>query len=263
MPDKNNNLHPAPPAPQAAETEQEAEIDLMEVLFRLLGGWKLIVALSLAGALIAGLYTHYMVTPMYQATAHIYVLNRNDSVINVADRQIGTALTNDYIKAFDMWEVQEQVISNLDLPWTYSQLRKNLSVRNASNTRIIDITYSSPVAKLAADVANEYAQVVCKYIASTMSTVEPNIMSVALYPNNPVSPSLSKNVMVGFAAGFIIACAIIIIQMLADDKYKTAEDIRRFTGLTTLAVVPIEDSMEAEREKVDRSNKRKKQGRQK
>ena len=51
--------------------------------------------------------------------------------------------------------------------------------------------------------------------------------------------------------------------MLADDKYKSVEDIRRFTGLTTLAVVPIDDSMEVEREKADREDKRQRKRRSK
>ncbi len=264
MPDYQNSKAPAAPVQaQIQENEPTNEIDLMEVLFRLLGGWKLIVALALIFALLTGLYTYYLVTPMYEATSHIYVVSRNDSVINMSDLQIGTALTTDYIKAFDMWEVHEQVISNLDLPYTYATLKKSLTVKNPSNTRIIDITFTSPNPKEAADVANEYAKVICKYIAETMSTVEPNIMSVALYPNNPVSPNLSRNVMMGFAAGGVLAVAILIIRMMADDKYKSAEDIRRYAGLITLAVVPIEDSMEAEREKVERDNKRLKQRRNK
>ncbi len=266
MSDNERNQIPAAPAPaqnRPAAAEQESEVDLLEILFRLLGGWKLIVCLAVAGALIAGIYTHYFVTPMYEATASIYVVSRNDSVINMADLQIGTALTNDYIRVFDMWPVQEQVRQELDLPYTYSYLRNHLKVRNSGNTRIIDITYSSSNANEAMEVANKYAEVVCSFIAETMSTSEPNIMSSALLPSNPVSPSLKKNVVIGFAAGVLLASAIIIIRMLADDKYKSVEDIRRFTGLTTLAVVPIDDSMEVEREKADREDKRQRKRRSK
>ena len=259
MSENEKNQIPAVPAPaqnRPTAAEQESEIDLLEVMFRLLGGWKLIVCLAVAGALIAGIYTRYFVTPMYEATAHIYVVSRNDSVINMSDLQIGTALTNDYIRVFDMWPVQEEVRQELDLPYTYSYLRNHLKVRNSNNTRIIDITYSSPSASEAMEVANVYAKVVCSFIAETMSTSEPNIMSSALLPSSPVSPSMRNNVIIGFGAGFLLASAIIIIRMLADDKYKSAEDIRRFTGLTTLAVVPIDDSMESEREKADREDKR-------
>ena len=101
MSDNERNQVPAVSVPaqnRPAAAEQESEIDLLEVLFRLLGGWKLIVCLAVAGALIAGIYTQYFVTPMYEATAYIYVVSRNDSVINMSDLQIGTALTNDYIR---------------------------------------------------------------------------------------------------------------------------------------------------------------------
>ena len=70
-------------------------IDLVELMYRLLGQWKLIVCLAVVLALAAGIYTVFLVTPMYEATSTIYVLSRSDSAINMADLQIGTALTSD------------------------------------------------------------------------------------------------------------------------------------------------------------------------
>lgn len=223
-------------------------IDLIELMYRLLGRWKLIVCSALLFAVTAGVYTTFFVTPMYQATSTIYVLSRSDSAINMADLQIGTALTSDYIKVFKMWEVHEEVISNLGLPYSYSQMRSMLSVVNESDTRMLDITFTSPSADEAASVANEYAKVASQYIADTMSTDKPNMMSAALVPSNPVSPNKTKNTMLGFMLGAVLACGIVTVQMIMDDKYKTAEDIRKYTGLATLAIVPIED-VNAERKK--------------
>lgn len=160
----------------------------------------------------------------------------------MADLQIGTALTSDYIKVFKMWEVHEEVISNLNLPYSYTQMCDGLSVVNDADTRMLDITFKSPSPEEAAAVANEYAKVASQYIADTMSTDKPNIMSVALVPSNPVSPNKTKNVMLGFLLGAVLACGYITIQMIMDDKYKTAEDIRRYTGMATLAIVPIEET---------------------
>lgn len=217
-------------------------IDLVELMYRLLGQWKLIVCLAVVLALAAGIYTVFLVTPMYEATSTIYVLSRSDSAINMADLQIGTALTSDYIKVFKMWEVHEEVISNLNLPYSYTQMCDGLSVVNDADTRMLDITFKSPSPEEAAAVANEYAKVASQYIADTMSTDKPNIMSVALVPSNPVSPNKTKNVMLGFLLGAVLACGYITIQMIMDDKYKTAEDIRRYTGMATLAIVPIEET---------------------
>lgn len=221
-----------------------ATVDLVEFAFRLLGNWKLIVCLSLALALMAGAYSMFFVTPMYEATSTIYVLNRSDSAINLSDLQLGTYLTQDYIKVFDMWEVHEQVITNLDLPYSYKQISSMLTIENTPNTRMLDLTVSSPYPQEAAAAANEYAKVASQFIADTMATEKPSIMSVALVPANPVSPNKTLYVALGMMLGLAISCGYTFVMMMADDKYKTAEEIRKYTGLTTLAVVPVEQKDE-------------------
>ena len=224
----------------AAEREDEY-IDLTEFLFKLVERWKLILALALVFGIAVGLYTYFFITPLYRATATIYVLSRRDSAINMADLQIGTALTSDYIKVFKMWEVHGEVISNLALPYSYSQIQSMLSVVNDTGTRMLDISITSKDPQEAADIANEYARVASQYIADTMATEKPNIMSVARVPANPVSPSMTRNVAIGVLLGIMLGAAIVFIQMQTDDKYKTSEDIKRYTGLVTLAMVPYED----------------------
>ena len=216
-----------------AQPEEAATIDLVELMYRLLAGWKMIVCFAVVFAIAFGMYTVYFVTPLYQATSTIYVLSRRDSAINMSDLQIGTALTSDYIKVFQMWEVHEAVISNLDLPYSYSKMKSMLSVVNASDTRMLDITVTSSSPTEAAAIANEYAEVASQYIADTMST--------ALVPSNPVSPNKTRNIMMGFLLGGILAAGIITVRMLINDTYKSAEEIRRYTGLVTLAIIPVED----------------------
>ncbi len=232
-----------------AQQEASSEIDLMELFFRLLNSWKLIVCLALVFAIGMGVYSFYFVTPMYQATSVIYVLNRSDSVINMSDLQIGSALTNDYIKVFSMWEVHERVISKLNLPYTYTQMQKMVSVANAANTRMLDITVKSASPTEAAAIANAYADVVCDYISENMATDKPSIMSIALVPANPVSPNKTRNVMLGFILGGLLGCGIVTVIMLLDDKYKTADDIRKYTGLATLATIPVDETMGASHSK--------------
>lgn len=228
------------PVSAATGPQEETTIDLVELMYKLLAGWKLIVSLALICAIAMGVYTFNFATPLYEATSIIYVLSSKDSAINMADLQIGSALTNDYIKVFSMWEVHEEVIANLNLPYTYKEMSEMLSVVNTSDTRMLDITVTSPDPEEAAAIANEYAKVVSKYIAETMSTDKPNIMSVALVPSNPVSPNKTRNILLGFILGLVLAVGILTVQMLMNDTYKTAEDIRRYTGLETLAVVPLE-----------------------
>ena len=80
------------------------------------------------------------------------------------------------------------------------------------------ITVKSPNPHEAAAIANEYASVALKYIASTMATEEPNIMSVALEPTNPTSPNKTINILLGFAIGLVVAITWITLRFVMDDK---------------------------------------------
>lgn len=220
------------------EEPNEETIDLLELCLDLLAHWKLIAAAALVGAALAAAYTFFLVTPMYKATATLYVVSRNDSVINLSDLQLGSALTSDYIKVFNTWEIHEKVIDALDLNYSYGQIARMLSVTNSSGTRMLDITVTNADPQLAADIANEYAEVGSAYIAEKMKTDEPTVLSTARVPANPVSPNRTRNTMLGFLLGFALACGVVVVQALLDDTYKTAEDIRKYTGMVVLATVP-------------------------
>lgn len=249
----NEQQNGTPAAIPETTPPEEMSIDLVELMYRLLSKWVLIVGLALVGAIGFGAYTHYCVAPTYVATAHMYIVGNRDTVVNMSDLQIGAALTDDYIKVFKMWEVHDKVITNLKLDYSYSQIRSMLSVTNDSNTRVLDIKVTSTSPEEAAIIANEYAKVACSFISEKMSTEPPNIMSTALVPSSPIGPSMTRNVMLGFILGAAIACAYVVIMMLMDDKYKTADDIRRYTGLTTLAAIP-EEPKESKRKSSRRAN---------
>ena len=229
-------------SPQPGNGDEET-IDLLELFYALLSKWKLLAAATVACALIAAIGVLFFVTPKYQASSTIYVISQKDSDINISDLQIGTALTDDYIQVFHMWEVQEKVISNLDLPYTYSQLDKMLSVTNASNTRMVEITVTSESAQEAADIANEYV---------TVATDKISIMSTALVPTEPVSPNKTKSILLGALLGFVVSAGVVVVMTLLDDTYKTTEDIKKYTGLVTMAVIPLEKGDEPKHQRADK-----------
>lgn len=254
-----NTMMPAAAA-QSNQSDEGITIDLMDLFYRLLASWKLILCLALVFAIAAGVYTIYFVTPLYRATSIIYVLSP-ESIVNVSTLQIGSALTNDYIKVFDMWEVHEEVLSNLNLNYSYGKIRGMISVTNKSNTRMLDISATSSSPQEAADIANEYAKVVSEYIHETMAVDKPNVMSVARVPSSPISPNRTRSIAIGFILGAFLASAIVLLRYLMDDKLKAPEDIRQYTGLVTLAVVPIvegEDKDISGKSKKNRKGQRRK-----
>lgn len=93
-------------------------------------------------------------------------------------------------------------------------------------------------------MANEFATVASEYIAKKMATDKPSIMSTALVPTAPVSPNKTKMILLGAVLGFVASAGVIVLLTLLNDTYKTAEDLRDYAGLVTLAVIPVDKTEE-------------------
>ena len=222
------------------EEEETREIDLLELGYELLDKLKYIVIAAVLGLVLSFVYTFFIVTPMYEAVAKLYVLNSDDSVVNLSDLQIGNYLASDYTEVFKTWEVNEMVRSNLGLQYTYAQLQDMVTVSNPKDTRILYITVSSSDPQEAMTIANEYARVVSDFVSRVMATERPNTLSEAILPSNPVSPSKTKNLMIGFLLGMLLAVGVITVHFALDDTIKSADDITKHTGLAVLSIVPMQ-----------------------
>ena len=221
----------------SAEQNMEVEIDLMELLFCLFSHWKIIAAGTILCVLVSAVFTWFVITPKYEATAKLYVLNSND-MLGLADLQIGSYLTADYQEVFKTWEVHDNVITNLNLPYTQEEMEKLLTIANPSGTRVLYITIRSSDPKEAQDIANEYAAVAQKYISTTLATDQPNNLSAALLPTESVTPKKALNLVLGFLVGAFLTIGFITIRFITDDKIKTVDDIQKHTNIPTLAMVP-------------------------
>ena len=83
-----------------AEMQQETEIDLLELGYEILDKLKYIIAAAVLGIILAGVYVFAIAVPTYEAVAKLYVLNSNDSVVNLSDLQLGNYLASDYTELF-------------------------------------------------------------------------------------------------------------------------------------------------------------------
>jgi len=235
---RGEEMHSQSPELERENTDQ-LEIDLVALCYRLLERAKYIAAAAMIGELIYGVITVFFTTPQYTATSKLYVMNSSESAINLSDLQIGTYLTADYTEVFSNWHVHEMVIQELDLPYTYNQLSAGLEIYNPSNTRILYISFTSSDPKEAKAIADTYARKAQEFIASTMDTRMPNVFEEALIPSKPSSPNKTKNILLGFVLGMLLACALFTTQFIVDDRILNSEDLEKYLGLNVLGIMPV------------------------
>lgn len=220
------------------KSQQEAKtVDLMGMFFRILEKFWVVLASAVICAMLMGMLAGNSVTT-YSATSKLYIVNLDNSGVNIADLQLGTVLTLDYQEVFKTWEVHEMVIEELDLPYSYEQMQSMLTISNPEDTRILYITVSHPDAKMAADMANAYAKAAKTFIINTMEGVEPSDFSIALEPSIGYGASKGASVVIGFLGGGVLAAAILAVLFVLDDRPRSPESIRQYGGIPTLSVFP-------------------------
>ncbi len=221
--------------------DDEIEIDLKDLLFEVIGHWKLIAISTILVAAIAFVISAFVITPQYESTSELYVLSKSTSITSLADIQMGTNLTHDYEVVVQGRPVLEQVISNLELEETYKSLSGKVALNNPTNSRILQITVTDPDPLRAKYIADEIAEVASAFIAEKMDQDPPTIIQRGYADGQPVSPSIKKNTVIGALIGAFLAMAIVVVSYLLNDTIMTAEDVERKLGLNLLGTLPYED----------------------
>lgn len=239
----------------------EVEIDLQELFFVLLDRVWAIILTAVIGAAVAGILTSTIMTPMYSSSTMIYIKNQeaNLSSLSMADLQVSSELTSDYMVLVTSRPVVNKVISNLELDTEYEEFVENVSVNNPSNTRILTITVQNEDPYMAKTIVDDLTKVMISRTAEIMDTTEPSIVEEGTVNETPVSPNLKKNIVIGGLIGLLFAAAVIIIRYLMNDSIKTSEDVEKYLGLNTLGTIPMEEGKsKKEEKKQERKNHRRK-----
>jgi len=241
--------------------EDDDEIDLLKVLQAIKRRLLLIIFLGLLFGCAFAAVTKFFITPTYTSTSKMLVLSKETTISSLADLQLGSQLTKDYTILIQSRPVLTDVIDNLDLEMDYKELRKKLDVTNPSDSRILEISIVDPDPYLAKKIVDEISYVSADYIAEKMEVSTPSIIEDGEIPFEKTSPSMRKNVAIGFLLGILLGCAIAVISDLMNDAIVTEEDVEKYLGLITLASVPEKDTKKSgrsKRKKVKRAEARRK-----
>ena len=240
----NNNGNPP---------NNDVEIDLLELALVL---WKKVTILAVCFALgfgVAFAYFRYMVTPLYQSSATIYVFNKTTSITSMTDIQIGKSLTGDFQYIAYTREVLNQVISELNLNTTAAELKKKVNVTNPEDTHMLKVTVTDPNPETAAQISNKLANILRDQLADIMNTDKPSMVEVAVPSKQPSSPAVLEYSVLGGALGLMVSAGIITILYVMDDTIKTDDDVKKYLELNVLAAIPYDPTIQKE----DTARKRK------
>lgn len=220
-------------------TAKEEFVDFGEIFSALVRriGTLLLVSILFGGA--GFLYSTFLVTPLYSASAMMIVNSGQRSPDYVSTDQLNSAATlvDTYSIIIKSDTVMNEVIEHLDMQDTYKSVVRGISVAAVDETQIMRITVTATDPKAALDVCTEITNVAPDAIVDMVEAGSVQLVSKASTTFQPVSPNIMRNTVLAAIAGFLLAAAYIVLRTMLDNKVKSEMDITAI-GLPILGVIP-------------------------
>ncbi|HEM3690257.1 TPA: capsular biosynthesis protein CpsC [Streptococcus suis] len=220
------------------QEENTIEIDVLSLLRTI---WRKKFLILLTAILTTGLafaYSAFLVTPQYDSTTRLYVVNQsgdNGAVITNQDLQAGSFLVKDYKEIILSQDVLKNVTTTLGIT---DDIKEKITVNIPVDTRILSISVRDSDPNQAATIANTLRDEAAKKIIEVTKVSDVTTLEAALPAEKPSTPRTKRNLALGFVAGAFLATALVLVLEVLDDRVKRPQDIEEGLGMTLLGVVP-------------------------
>jgi len=231
--------------------KNEIEINLADVFQILLSKWFFILIAGLVVALGVGLATHFLIKKKYTAHTTMYVFTTAEQNQTGSISSSELAAADNLIKTYQVIVKSNSVLDVVSERFMEEHPEYNerkittaslsgytsVSVPNGTKLIQIDITTENPV--LSANIANTFAKYVPDQIVRITKAGGVEIVDYATVPRSPSSPNLTRNVVIGFAAGFIIAAVFFLLRAYLDTTIYTSEEVQKVSNCPVIGTVPM------------------------
>lgn len=213
-------------------------IDIKELLFTALKKWYLlfiILAVFIVGSLV---YSYLIVTPLYDSTGKIYIMRKDSETVSTGDLSVSSYLTSDYENLIADRAVLDEVSQLLDNEYTFSQLKRVLTIENPEDTRFIEITARTDSAEDSKKIVDAVCKVSQEKIIDLLGIDRVTIVRNGNIPKTAAVPNVTRNLLSSFVLGILLFIAVILMIYFFNDKITNPTDVKKYLEISVLGDIP-------------------------
>lgn len=214
-------------------------IDLAELLNAFMQHAGKIILASIICGIIGFVYSVFIATPLYSASA-MMIVNSGEQYDYITQDQLNSATTlvRTYSVIITSDTVMDKVKDNLGMQSTYKSTVKDVSVASVDETQIMQITVTAIDPQSALDVCEEITNVAPDVLVKTVKAGSVELVSKASSTREPESPNIKRNTIFAVLFGFIMSSIIVALIAFLDNKVKGENDIKQ-ADIAVLGVIPF------------------------
>ncbi len=233
---------------EVEEKNYDDEIELMDLLFIVFRGWKIIL-ISIVIVGVAGTVFAFMKPKVYEAKAKLMVSSGeiySSRQLDANELSTNQKLVTTYTEVAKSSSVLKEVAKKLDMDMSTREVAANLRVEPVDDTEFINIYYKDTNPNMAARIANEISKEFIEKIKSIMKFENLNIIEMAEAPEYPSGVGKKLVVAISLVLGGFLGVFVVFVLEFFKNKIRKPEEIERITGCSVIASIPDFELLEAE-----------------
>lgn len=223
MPDNNKN---------------SININIKDLAVFCLNKWPVFLIIISAFIISSLVYSYLIITPLYDSTGKIYIMNKSSDNISTSDLSVSSYLTRDYENLIADRAVLEEVAKRLDYKYSYGELKSAVSLNNPESTRFIEISVRTPSANDSKIIVDTVCEVSQEKIVELLGIDRVTIIRKGSVSRIPSLPNVSGNVFKSIVLALINYIILMLILYIFNDKINSSEDVEKYLGISVLGNIP-------------------------
>lgn len=242
--------------------DRHSEITLEKFLYVVRKRLILIIAIGVACAVLAGVLSVLLITPEYSSTVKLYVNTTQDqkTYITQSDITVAKSLVSTYIVVIKSDSFLEQVAEKAGVSYSPEKVRSELTAGAISNTEAFSVTVTDRDKNVAFSIAQAIADLAPDEIVRVVEAGSVKIIDPPKLAKDHNDIGTTRNVVLGFIAGFIISFAIFFFAEVMDVTIYSEEDLEGKFGYPIIGTIPsivVENPSEKIKKRKKKASKKK------
>jgi capsular polysaccharide biosynthesis protein len=218
--------------------------DLREVMHIIKKRILMIIGITAACGVLAGVLSFYVLKPVYEAKTSIIVSKpmTDTTVQTYNDVLMYQNLVKTYSEIAKSKSVAKLAAEELDNRYTAMDIMETTNIIPQADTQILMISVRNKSAEDAMDIV----EAISKSFIKESAAVFPNggiimVMDEAEIPQIPVKPNKKLNVAIGLFLGLIASGSMAFLFEYMDKSIKTEEDVEKYLkDVAVIGIIPKE-----------------------
>lgn len=229
--------------------------DIREIDLRRLAQavWKrawIILLVAVITATAAYVYSSMFVTPMYRTGFKAIIYNResqesNKDSTSTSDLTASVGLTYIYNEILTSRRVLTEAAEQCGLNMSYGALSSTVSTSISEGAPVVQVYVSMTDPVRAKEFATAISKVAPEYANTLPLSSAMFVIDEPEMPGGKYAPNNATNAVLGFAAGLLISCGMVIAVDLIRDKVESGQDLEKRYHVPILGSIP--DILQAEK----------------